>query len=475
MNIRQWVAGFAPALLLCLSVCPHATAQTPTDTIGNTPVVIATVLDSTHFMNGTMGFGGYDTGPWDLYWGPDNKLWYSNKRTIERFDPATGIKKVLYTDSSGYVLGISTHSDFLNYPFVYAAIDTGNYYAASNLIELWRFEYSFTGDSLMNPQLLLNWWHPGEHSGGRVVFGADNKVYVSTAEYWAQNDTLFNNSGKILRVNPDGTVPADNPGADYTYTRGHRNPQGLVQVPNGNIFSSEHGQMFGNDELNLILPGVYYGWIIFDGFNCINNVDTCNLYFPSVTFPVNTGSNPPSGIDYYNHPAIPEFNGIIEAVTGINQGIIAYALNAAMDSVVTKNRYLYALNPNGTISSQSPYGRIRDVCAAPDGSVYFIARDRNHPRIMRIFNPNFTGVGNDTVITSPISAFPNPVSGTLNIMLSDKSRTHRIVVRDTFGRVVAETSAEDGKAVFETWDWPGGVYFIDSDSRNPVKVKVVKH
>lgn len=448
--------------------------QVPTDTIGNTPVVITTVLDSTHFLNGTPSLGGYDSGPWDLYWGPDNHLWYSNKRSIEKWNPITGLKKTLFTGSNGYVLGIAAHSDFANQPYVYAAIDTGNYYAASSKIELWRFEYSFSGDTLFNPQLLLNWSHPGEHSGGRVVFGQDDKVYVSTAEYWAQNDTLFNNSGKILRINPDGSVPVDNPGMDYTYTKGHRNPQGLTQVPSGNIFSSEHGQIFGNDELNLIQAGGHYGWAIFDGNFCLNNVDTCNYYFPSLTFPLNTGNNPPSGIDYYSHAAIPEFNGIIEAVTGNNQGIIAYALNNSMDSVISKNRYLYALLPNGNISSVSPFGRIRDVCSAPDGSVYFIARDRNYPRIMKIFNPLFSSADDQAADHFSANAFPNPFTNTVTIHGSQSELSASIIIRDILGRVIAASSPVNGTVIFDTSNWQSGVYFIDSEDLSVRCQKLVK-
>lgn len=462
------------ALLLLLLTVKTIHAQTPTDTIGNTPVVIVTVLDSTHFLNGTPGFGGYDSGPWDLFWGPDNKLWYSNKRTIERWDPATGVIKVLHNRSNGYVLGLATHSDFFNQPYVYAAIDTGNYYASSSKIELWRFEYSFSGDSLFNPQLLLDWWHPGEHSGGRVIFGQDDKVYVSTAEYWAQADTLFNNSGKILRVNPDGTVPPDNPTPDYTFTRGHRNPQGLIQVPNGNIFSSEHGQVFGNDELNYIQAGGNYGWFIFDGNTCLNNIDTCNYYFSSMTFPVNTGTNPPSGIDYYSHAAIPEFNGIIEAVTGYNQGIIAYSLNASMDDVTAKNRYLYGLLPNGTISTQSPFGRIRDVCAAPDGSVYFIARDRNYPRIMKIFNPLFSGNDETPNSANRLMVFPNPFSGSVTVSTGQPGSEVQIMVRDAFGRRILNSKVSNGHVIFDTSNWQNGVYFIDSDDIRIPPQKLIK-
>lgn len=251
---------------------------------------------------------------------------------------------------------------------------------------MYRFLYNFNLDTLTNPLPLLSWYHLAEHSGGRLIFGVDKKLYASTAEYFKADDSLFYNSGKILRLNFDGTVPADNPKADYTWTWGHRNPQGLTTTSKGKIFSSEFGH--NNDELNLIQKNFNYGWIIWDGSYCLQPQDTCDFYFPICKHPLDIGENPPSGIDYYQHDAIPELNGIIEAVPGSrgSQGIIAYGLNSTHDGVLSKNRYLISKN-NSYLSS---FQRIRDVCTAPNGEVYFIGFDRApNAAIFKIKNPDF--------------------------------------------------------------------------------------
>ncbi|MFN5324111.1 MAG: PQQ-dependent sugar dehydrogenase [Bacteroidota bacterium] len=426
--------GFLPIILATLT----AKAQNPTDTIGNTPVVIRTAIDSSHFLNGNPSQYNYGSGPWGLTWAPDQKLWIANKKQINRYDPSTSTLDTVLTITSGYIMDVAIHPQFPSTPFVYATIDTGNYYAASAFIHLYRFTWDATSQSLMSPQVLLGWGHGGEHSGGRVIFGLDGKVYVSTAEYYQPFDSLFNNSGKILRVNPDGTVPIDNPFQDYTYTRGHRNPQGLVQIPNGQIFSSEHGQMMGNDELNRIEAGGNYGWILYDAYQCIGNQDTCQFYFSTRKFPINNGAHPPSGIDYYSHPSIPEFNGILMAVTGTNQGLYALGLNANMDSTISKNRYLYAVGPNGLPGTMSKFGRIRDVCATPYGSVFFIARDRGYPRIMEIFNPLFSNLAPKPEFED-LSVFPNPSTYSSEICIKRPiSDTDFVKVFDASGRIFYE-------------------------------------
>ena len=78
-------------------------------------------------------------------------------------------------------------------------------------------------------------------------------------------------------------------------------------------------------------------------------------------------------------------HGLVQAVTGINQGLIAYTMNATMDSVLNKQYFL-----------RYEYGRVRDACAGPDGSLYFIAYDRSSPRIMRVRNALNTGVSSTT-------------------------------------------------------------------------------
>ena len=115
----------------------------------------------------------------------------------------------------------------------------------------------------MNEEVLLSLPAAGIHNGSRLLVLPDNTLLMSTGDKGdgGSSSQNFNSlNGKILRLNLDGSIPADNPTAgSYVYSMGHRNPQGLAMGPNGLIYSSEHGQS-NNDEVNIIQPGRNYGW-----------------------------------------------------------------------------------------------------------------------------------------------------------------------------------------------------------------------
>lgn len=124
-------------------------------------------------------------------------------------------------------------------------------------------------DNLTNEEILID-EIPGNqyHSGGRLEFGPDGKLYATTGEAGAAASEKFGKpqspdflGGKVLRLNTDGSVPEDNPfNNSYIYSSGHRNPQGLAWNPeNGDLYTTEHGQ-WREDEINHIIPGKNYGW-----------------------------------------------------------------------------------------------------------------------------------------------------------------------------------------------------------------------
>ncbi len=105
------------------------------------------------------------------------------------------------------------------------------------------------------------------HNGGRLAFGPDGMLYATTgdAQQTERSQDRSSLAGKILRLTPDGDVPADNPfPGSYVYSLGHRNPQGLVFDRSGQLWAAEFGQTTW-DELNRIEPGENYGWPIVEG------------------------------------------------------------------------------------------------------------------------------------------------------------------------------------------------------------------
>ncbi|UQD53651.1 quinoprotein glucose dehydrogenase [Bacillus methanolicus] len=106
------------------------------------------------------------------------------------------------------------------------------------------------------------------HHGGRLEIGPDGKLYATAGDGAANPETAQDPrslGGKILRLNLDGSIPDDNPiSGSYTYSYGHRNPQGLAWSPDGTLYESEHGPS-GHDEINLIKAGGNYGWPVIQG------------------------------------------------------------------------------------------------------------------------------------------------------------------------------------------------------------------
>ncbi len=318
--------------------------------------------------------------PWNVDWGPDNMLWITDGPRIKRMNPKTGEYTVVWTSPrrllgkpSGNGLGFTFHPDFLDNGEVFLALDTGLYYKDNGFIELTKLTYSFKDDTLLNPEILFTYVTSGEHCGGRLITTQDDKIMVTTPDYYYE---LPDNSlqGRVLKFNPDGTPASDNPFGNYTYSYGHRNAQGIVQTPNGKIYVSEHGQWtWSQDELNLIIPGEDYGWPAYDGFMCSGMAnDSCSS--PTYTHipPLDGGNNPPGGIDYYNHPAIPELsNSIIEAVLG-GGGMNVFTLSADGSTVANKVMYLH---PG---QAGINFNRFRDVCTGPDGKIYAITNDRGN-------------------------------------------------------------------------------------------------
>ncbi|TXK13837.1 PQQ-dependent sugar dehydrogenase [Microbacterium hatanonis] len=182
------------------------------------------------------------------------------------------------------------------------------------------------------------------HDGGRIAFGPDGMLYATTGDAGQRDASQNLNSlgGKILRMTPDGGVPADNPFPDsLVYSYGHRNPQGIAWAEDGTLFAAEFGQDTW-DELNIIIPGGNYGWPTAEGI-------AGNGAFIDPVQQWNPDDASPSGI------------AIVRGTV-----FIANLRGQTLRTVPVANPSTSTDYYTGT------YGRIRHVAEAPDGQLWFL-------------------------------------------------------------------------------------------------------
>jgi len=401
--------------------------------------------------------------PWDIDWGFDGRLWMTDAKEIRAWDPATNSLKTLFKFPQGNGLGLAVPKTAGPAPiYVYAVFDTAAYYSSGYDARLYRFTYNAANDTLENDTLLLSYFHAGEHSGGRLIIGPGGKIFLSTADYWYGTDTLGFNKGKILRFNPDGSVPVDNPRADHTWTYGHRNPQGMVMLPDSTIYISEHGQNL--NEINRIIKGKNYGWPAFDANICFGVVpDSCisPTFLANYMPPDIDPGFPPGGIDYYNHDAIPEFkNALIGGALRSGNEIVSVKLNAAHDSVLYKNNIT------------TLFKRTRDICVIPDGSIYLIAGDRDgiyvsgdtldsHAMILHLKNPFYNPAGLQALTPQAIRVYPNPCATYINILTGNiQAGAQEYEIHNYAGAIVKKGQIKANNTRVDIADIPAGFYLV---------------
>jgi PQQ-dependent dehydrogenase (s-GDH family) len=244
-------------------------------------------------------------GPWEVAFGPDRQLWVTERtgRRVVRINPADGSKDVLVTIPDTYqsvlqdgLLGLALHPDLLRNSgndFVYLSLtyDDAPGAAVAPRLAIRRYRYDERTRTLVDPlDVITGLPAHDDHVGGRLAVGPDRKLYLTIGDQgsnFGQNRCRPNRAqelptaamvaardwsgyhGKILRIDLDGAVPADNPVLNgvrsHVFSYGHRNPLGLVFGPSGRLYESEHGPDT-DDEVNLIEAGRNYGWPQVAGF-----------------------------------------------------------------------------------------------------------------------------------------------------------------------------------------------------------------
>ncbi len=221
----------------------------------------------------------------------------------------------------------------------------------------------------------------GRHFGSRLRFSGDGKLFVTIGDrgYRPNAQDLGNHAGAILRLNPDGTAPPDNPflgksGAlPEIWSYGHRNPQGLAFDPaTGRLWSQEHGPR-GGDEVNPIGRGLNYGWpVITHGRNYSGARITDETARAGMEQPVTywSPSIAPSGLTVYRGDRFPRWDGNL--FVGALRARLLVRLELDGERVVHEERLLAGFG-----------NRIRDVRTGPDGLIYLLL-DENDAAIWRL-------------------------------------------------------------------------------------------
>jgi glucose/arabinose dehydrogenase len=199
------------------------------------------------------------------------------------------------------------------------------------------------------------------HNGGRISFGPDDLLYVGTGDAGNTASSQDPNAlgGKILRINPDGSVPADNPFPDNpVYSYGHRNVQGLAWDAEGRLYATEFGQNT-YDEVNLIEPGQNYGWpnVEGDGGEAQGYVDPISTWA--------TSEASPSGAAVLTAGGIPQWQG--DFFMAALRGERLWRLDLDQNGAVVGREEL--------LTGQA--GRLRHVAQAPDGSLWILTNNRD--------------------------------------------------------------------------------------------------
>jgi glucose/arabinose dehydrogenase len=296
--------------------------------------------------------GKLDT-PWALAFLPDNSILVTERTgRVSLIDPNSVLEpEVIATlDNAkeigeGGLLGITLHPDFENNHFLYLYYTyTGSEDNTLNRVVRMTYENKKLGAETVIVDSI-----PGasNHNGGRIKFGPDKYLYITTGD--AQNPSQAQDtnslSGKILRVTDEGKPAPGNPFNNRVYSYGHRNPQGLAWDKTGSLYATEHGRsgiQSGLDEFNLIEAGNNYGWPDIEGNATNNDMETPILN----SGPLNTWA--PGSLTYLNDAFY--FGGL--------RGSALYKVTMSGDQPELK-KYL-----------KGEFGRIRDAVIGPDGMLY---------------------------------------------------------------------------------------------------------
>jgi PQQ-dependent dehydrogenase (s-GDH family) len=388
-------------------------------------------------------------GPWEVLLGPDGKLWVTERvgKRITRVNPADGTKTVavtipdvMQTVSQDGLLGMALHPDFgmsrgADYVYVAMTYDADPGPAETRRMKIRRYTWDAKAQTLGSQMDVIDNLPAGvDHLSGRLMIGPDRKLYLTLGDGGVNQFTVYCQpiqaqvvptaadvtskdwpkvyQGKILRINLDGSIPADNPMIagvrSHIYSYGHRNSQGLGFGPDGKLYASEHGPSV-DDELNLIQAGKNYGWPHVAGYrddkaytyqnwsaapNCASLTWDAIVAPPSVPAATETSWSSPdfappiqtfftvaADYDFKTGNATIAPSGTV--VYSSKTGIPGWANSVLVTSLIRGVVYRVKLNAAGTAVDGGPLAyfraedRYRDLEITADGKTIYAATDPN--------------------------------------------------------------------------------------------------
>jgi len=294
--------------------------------------------------------------PWDLAFAPDGRLFVTERMgTILMFENGSANARRL-----GSTRG-----------FVYVCASRRE--AGEWRNQILRFKASADTLDLDGYVIRTGMLAASIHDGCRLAFGADGKLWATMGDTGngklAQDPNGLN--GKVLRMNPDGSVPDDNPilpGAakrTVAYSMGHRNPQGLAVQPGSKlVFEVEHGNTT-NDEINVLLPGKNYGWPEQEGPGGVTRG------FIDPIWTSGTVTYATSGAAFVTGDRWGSWSGSLFIATLKEQDLRRFEVTG---TTVVPKEVLY----------DQKYGRLRSVVVGPDGALYVTTSNGSGDRIVRV-------------------------------------------------------------------------------------------
>ncbi|MEO0854054.1 MAG: PQQ-dependent sugar dehydrogenase, partial [Cyanobacteria bacterium J06648_11] len=287
--------------------------------------------------------------PWGMDWLPDGSILVTERPGRVRIaragaldpTPIPGVPDDIFAENQGGLLDIAIHPRFAETQLVYFSYAHGT--SSSNRTRIARA--TFDGEQLSNWQVIFEVSQPknsGQHFGSRLLWLPDATLIASIGDggnppvelnglfIRQQAQNLGSHLGKVIRINEDGSIPADNPFASNAdaepevWSYGHRNIQGLALDPaTERVWASEHGSR-GGDEVNQILGGENYGWPVathsreYSGGLISPETSLPGMVDPEVIW---TPSIAPSGLAVYSGDRFPEWQGNLFAGGLVSQDI----------------------------------------------------------------------------------------------------------------------------------------------------------